>query len=101
MPPALPLEIDPEALEEARAAREWYLARSARAALNFMKELDAAVDQVAQFPHRWPSHLHGTRRYRFRRFPFSLVYEILPERIRIIACQHARRRPGYWRDRLS
>ena len=99
--PALPVDLHPEAIDEARAARLWYAQRNARAALRFLNELDSAIEEVAQHPDRWPTHLHGTRHYRLHRFPYSLVYRVRDERVEIVACEHARRRPGYWRDRLG
>ena len=41
-----PIELHPEAIAEARAAREWYEARSAAAADAFMTELDDAIHRV-------------------------------------------------------
>jgi toxin ParE1/3/4 len=98
---ALPVEIHADALEETREARRWYAQRSPAAALRFLGELDTAIDAIAQHPDRWPTHLHGTRRYLLKRFPFLLVYQVRDDRVVVIACQHGRRRPGYWRDRLG
>jgi toxin ParE1/3/4 len=97
---ALPVELHVEALEEAKASRQWYAQRSPRAALRFMSELDHAIEAIAEHPLRWPEHLHGTRKYRLRRFPYLVVYRVLSDRVQVVACQHGYRRPGYWRDRL-
>lgn len=64
-----------------------------------MDELDRAVERIAEAPTRWPAHLHGTRRYLLRRFPFSLVYREVGPILTVVAVVHAKRRPGYWRDR--
>ena len=34
-----------------------------------MAELDLAIDQICQWPDRWATYLHGTRRYLLKRFP--------------------------------
>jgi plasmid stabilization system protein ParE len=65
------------------------------------KSLDRAVAEIAEHPARWPAYLHGTRRRLLRGFPYSLVYLVRDERVVVIACQHGRRRPGYWRDRIG
>jgi hypothetical protein len=39
------------------------------------------------------------RRHRVRRFPYLVFYAVAPEEIRVVAIAHAKRRPGYWRDR--
>lgn len=46
--PDEPTWLHPDAIKEARAAREWYGARSAEAALAFMEELDAAVARIEE-----------------------------------------------------
>ena len=60
---ALPIELHPEAIAEARDAREWYAERSSVAADAFMEELDLAIDRISNSPARWATYLHGTRRY--------------------------------------
>jgi toxin ParE1/3/4 len=37
--------------------------------------------------------------YRLNRFPYLIYYEIMPNRVRVVAIAHKRRRPGYWRNR--
>ena len=91
--------VHPEAIAEARAAREWYEARNAEAAEAFMAELDAAIDRIEETPRQWPPYLAQTRRYLLRRFPFFVVFREADDRVRILAVAHARRRPGYWRGR--
>ncbi|MBM4047837.1 MAG: type II toxin-antitoxin system RelE/ParE family toxin [Planctomycetes bacterium] len=94
-----PVESHPEAVEEARAAREWYAERSPQAAEAFVAELDRAIEKIAEAPGRWPTHLHGTRRVLLRRFPFLVVYRERKDVVQVIAVAHGRRRPGYWRGR--
>jgi len=36
------------------------------------------------------------RRYLLRRFPYSVIYQLSENDIRIIAVAHQRRRPNYW-----
>ncbi len=51
---ALPVELDPRAEEEARAAFLWYRERSERAAAAFEQEIEAAIDQIGESPARYP-----------------------------------------------
>lgn len=89
------------AADEVRAAHAWYVARNEAAGAGFLNDLDDAVSNVAESPERWPRYLHGTRRYVFRRFPYSLVYRTTPACIQVVAVVHGRRRPGYWKDRAE
>jgi len=93
------VEFHPEAIAEARAAYQWYAERDLSAANAFIAELDRAISQVQSAPERWPVHLHGTKRYLFRRFPYGVIYRVTETAIQVLAVAHGRRRPGYWRTR--
>jgi plasmid stabilization system protein ParE len=92
-------EFHPDALLAAWDARRWYAERDPLAADAFLAELDIAQSQVTAHRDRWPPYLHGTRRYRLRRFPYLLVYHPTPDRITVLAVAQAKRRPGYWKAR--
>ena len=93
------LDVHPEAVVEARKARQWYADKGMVVAEAFMVELDEAVAKILNNPERWPAHTHGTRRYLLRRFPFSIVYRFRNEVVLVVAFAHARRKPGYWAKR--
>jgi plasmid stabilization system protein ParE len=94
------LEYLREALDEAEAAARWYAERSPTAAAAFSDELAAAESAIGRLPDAWPRFAHNTRRCLLRRFPFSVIYRVEPQRILIVAVARARRRPGYWNSRL-
>jgi plasmid stabilization system protein ParE len=88
------VEFHPDAVAEARSARQWYAERSPLAASAFLTELDRAITLVSEGPYQWPQYVAGTRRYALRRFPFVLVYRERGDSVQIIAVAHGRRRPG-------
>jgi plasmid stabilization system protein ParE len=93
------IEFHPEAIAEARDAREWYAERSSVAGDAFMAELDVAIDAICRSPHRWTTHLHHTRCYLMKRFPYMVVYRVTDEKLQVVAVAHGKRKPGYWRRR--
>lgn len=95
-----PVEFLPAAIAECRSARAWYGTRSRKAELGFLRELSHAFQQVATHPHRWASYMHDTQRYVFRKYPYSIVYQNLNDRVLIVAIQHQSLEPGAWSDRL-
>jgi plasmid stabilization system protein ParE len=95
-----PLDLHPEALEEWKSAVAWYLERNETAAVNFVAEVDQAIELIAESPLRWPKGLHGTRKFVLQRFPFAIVYREREAHVQVLAIAHGHRRPGYWRDRL-
>ena len=80
------VEFHEDAALEYEAAVEWYLERSVLAASKF-------VDAISRGNH-------GTRRFLLQRFPFAIVCRELPAAIQVLAIVHARRKPGYWKQRL-
>lgn len=65
----------------------------------FNAEVEAAVEAAARSPDSGLQYNFGTLRAVLKRFPFSVVYVVLPNEIVILAIAHFRKRPGYWRDR--
>ena len=97
--PNVRISFHPAAVAEVDAAVQWYAERSPVAARAFAAEVNACVERVAEAPDRWPSYVHGTRRYRFPHFPFSPIYRVRNGEIEIVAVAHHSRRPGYWQSR--
>jgi len=95
------VEFHPAALQEARAAVDWYSRRSRLAAVAFVLELEVALSSITESPARWPSAIGGCRRYVLHRFPFLVIYREHRAAIEVIAVAHARRRPGYWTGRVN
>ena len=97
----LPIDILAEAQFEQHEAFDWYRDRSGKAAEAFLQEIERARLAIQDSPDVWAKYLHGTRRYRLKRFPYIVVYRVTEKRIEVIAISHGRREPGYWADRLS
>ena len=94
------LEFFEDAATEIEEDRAWYRQRSEAAEAGFFREIDHAIQQVADAPEQWPHYLAGTRRYVFPTYPYSLVYFIEHDVVRVVAVAHDKQRPGYWRKRL-
>jgi len=97
----VPVEFAPEALLEIDDAFEWYLKRSLQAAAAFTAEVDSALALIASSPRSWPPFEAGTRRYVLRRFPYDVIFQEIAAGVEIVAVAHHKRRPRYWRSRLS
>lgn len=67
---------------------------------DFLAELEAAYDAVAELPETWPKFQKGFRRYLLTRFPFSIIYKDTNEKIFVVAVMHNSRKPGYWLSRI-
>ncbi|MEK6282758.1 MAG: type II toxin-antitoxin system RelE/ParE family toxin [Acidobacteriota bacterium] len=93
--------LHPEAEEDLRDAAEFYRERAGNSlSQSLLAEFEQSVNVLLQHPGLGsPWRGGGRRRYLMKRFPYSLVYTVSREEIRILAVAHHNRRPGYWRER--
>ena len=92
--------LSDEALEDARAAADWYIDNGAwTAAVAFGEELEQAIGRIRRSPGLGTPGPSGTRALPLHRFKFSLVYRVQDESLRVIAVASHRRRPLYWLGR--
>jgi len=89
----------PEAQAEYRVAVAWYQARSPRAAARFEAEVDRIMGLVAASPEMFPAYDDEHRFAILHRFPYSVVYQVQPDQVYVVAVAHSRRVQGYWQGR--
>ena len=82
-------------------AVSWYQEQTEDQSLNFLNELDRAVQTVKAYPLLAVEIERDIRRFFLHRFPYSLIYGIEEDTIVVIAVAHDRREPSYWSDRVS
>lgn len=80
---------------------DWYAAKSVVAAVRFVASVEAALAIVAESPLRFGTSDSACRECPLKRFPFRIVYRVVDDRVLIMAIAHTRRRPSFWRDRMS
>lgn len=92
--------LHPEAERDLRDAAEFYRQHAGTAlSQSLFGEFERAVGVMLGHPGVGPLWRNGERRYVMQRFPYSLIYTVSGEEIRILAVAHHSRRPGYWRGR--
>ena len=84
------------------AAYDWYDERSARAAERFHEVVNAAVQRAMERPTS-AGFLIGkrVRKIVLKPFDYGLLYFAHNHVIYVVAVAHNKRRPDYWRDRLT
>jgi hypothetical protein len=98
------LRILAEAKWEIIEASEWYDARQPGLGDAFRQAVSQAMPRIRGQPQSYPRlETYRTRRivrrYLLKRFPFSIIYELRPTEIVVLAVAHVRRRPNYWKRR--
>jgi plasmid stabilization system protein ParE len=89
------------ASEEFAAATQWYEKQRPGLGAEFFDAVTETTDRIeAHSEIGTPvSPDQRTRRLLVQRFPYQVVYRLLPDEIVIIAVAHLKRRPGYWKTR--
>jgi plasmid stabilization system protein ParE len=92
--------VSPEAEQELTAGALFYAGEAnAELGLAFIAEFERALDLLCAYPRLGAVWRGTTRRLPIRRFPYSIIYQVKPEEVRVIALAHQRRKPDYWRGR--
>lgn len=86
-----------ELLEQALRYRE----RAPGLDKEFLNEFEYSIQFVCENPLSTPIYNHKFRSKPFPRFPFNIIYSVEPNFILVVAVAHQRRRPHYWRSRIS
>jgi plasmid stabilization system protein ParE len=95
------ITFHPEADAEVTEAAQFYETRSPGLGSALLDEVQRSLDQMAMTPEAYQQIGRRVRRKSLWRFPYNLVYAAYPDRIRIVAFAHQKRRPFYWRKRLK
>ncbi|RZN41532.1 MAG: type II toxin-antitoxin system RelE/ParE family toxin [Methanophagales archaeon ANME-1-THS] len=95
-----PVVFLPQAEQEMLEAARFYESQTVGLGVDYLSEVERAVQTIAESPTTWPVIEGELRRRLIRRFPFGILYRIEPEEIVIIAVAHLRRRPWYWKKRI-
>ena len=65
----------------------------------FIDEIEHTIQSISEFPEAAPLVRGRVRKRIVTKFPYSLIYSVRPDQIRVLAVAHHKRRPFYWRGR--
>lgn len=85
-----------DARTEFDEAADFYGMERASLGLAFVGAVENAVDYVREYPESCPTIRGRVRKARVSRFPYSVMYSVVDNQIRVLAVAHERRRPYYW-----
>jgi plasmid stabilization system protein ParE len=92
----------PVAARELAADVQYYDEQHPGRGQRFAAAVEAIVTLIAEFPLAFPIlYEPDIRSAKVARFPYRVVYVVVGSNIDVVAIAHAKRRPGYWSDRLA
>ena len=100
------VRLSPEAIDELVETAVWYRTRRPGLELEFLAEFDRVLPLIGSSPASFPRLLDVSedlviRRALLPRFPYAVIFMDVGEHVRVLAVAHAKRRPGYWLDRVG
>ncbi|MGK2924473.1 MAG: type II toxin-antitoxin system RelE/ParE family toxin [Lysobacterales bacterium] len=99
-PKSTRVNLSNEAQADAHAAVDRCIGEGALIAVDdFSDEVNQALDHLSRFPELGRISARSTRALALHSFPYSLIYRLHVDVIRIIAVVHHSRRLGYWAGR--
>jgi plasmid stabilization system protein ParE len=93
------VDFHPEAAREANEAVDYYDGMRPGLGDDFRSELEAALARIQENPQLYAAETGSIRICPLHRFPYSVYYEELADRIWIAAIGHQSLRPRYWAGR--
>jgi toxin ParE1/3/4 len=101
-----PVRPTEAAESEIRDYLEWYEAERSGLADRLWSEIQDVVNLISEHPAAGTiipriRGVSGVRRFPLRRFPFFVIYREFDDYVELVALAHHRRRPKYWRSRLT
>jgi toxin ParE1/3/4 len=88
-----PVDLDVE------AAFEWYENERPGLGVEFLDELRATYNRIANGPLKYQELRGGIRRALFRRFAYAVYFAIEADIVVVVAVLHASRDPAEWQRR--
>jgi plasmid stabilization system protein ParE len=89
----------PDADLDVAAAFQWYENERRGLGLEFLEQLGAAYDHIADGPLGYQDLESGIRRAVLRRFPYAVYFSVENDVVVILAVLHATRDPAVWQRR--
>ena len=93
--------FDPDARNEFIESIKYYEECRTGLGHRFRLHIEYALHKIAEAPFRYRILHPPFRRYLLQKFPYTIIYTIEPDHIRVIAISHTKRKPGYWLSRTS
>ena len=99
-------QLLPDAYAELETAKAWYDEERAGLGAELINAVDQALRSIGRSPGagspvEFVQPGPEVRRIAVARFPYQVIYIVVDGEATVIAVAHERRRPGYWKARIT
>jgi toxin ParE1/3/4 len=91
-----PLVLVRAAQADIRKAALFYKRQARHLGTEFTAEIERTLSLVAENPEIGSPMRRGARKLLVRRFPYLVIYRVLPHHVLVLAVGHQRRHPEFW-----
>lgn len=91
----------PEAEKELREATRYYETEAPGVGVAFVAEARRTVRSIIENPYGAIAVGSGIRSKIMHHFPYNILYTVDSDLVVIVAIAHQKRRPRYWRNRIT
>lgn len=83
--------------QEVNEAVAWYEEQSEGLGDDFFDQLQLTLARITEHPERFAFWLGSKimRRAKLNRFPYDVIFEVRPDRVRVTCVRHEKRHPNY------
>ena len=67
----------------------------------FILEVEHIINRIKSNPLAFPVYFKNYRKALLRKFPYSVIYRIVEDKVYILAVAHQKRRPKYFATRMN
>lgn len=95
------LEFHALAQEEVKDAYLYYESNSPGLGDKFLDSLDTLFDLISENPKLYSTDFNEIRKAPLKKFPFSIYYEIVGDKILVYSVFHQKRNPDDWKGKAQ
>lgn len=92
--------IQPQAQAEDEQQAEWYETQQVGLGIEFVLEIDAAIERAAESPEMYAVQYRDARRVLVRRFPYAVYFIFESDIVEVFAILHQHRESSLWQSRV-
>jgi plasmid stabilization system protein ParE len=94
------VHVQPWAVADVSEAVAWYEVQRPGLGIEFVLELDAAIERATETPKAYAPEYQEARRVLLRRFPYAVYFLFEGGVVEVFAVLHQHRAPSSWKSRL-
>jgi plasmid stabilization system protein ParE len=95
------IRITSAAESDITSALDWYHGQNPLVGAKFLEAVAACISSIREHPLGYQQVYRDCRKALLHRFPYFLMFRVVPAEVIILGCFHGRRDPSVWKRRVD